>query len=281
KSVIIWIPVPRSDSWQGISDVSVSCAYPFSFHTDPEYGNTILKIAATDHLTRDLSASMNFRVTRFGYRMLDQENTRRDTTSAAILNRFLLADHLVPIDGKIAEEAKTVIRRDMSELKKARSLYDHIVATMTYDKTGTGWGNGDALYACDIRRGNCTDFHSLFIGLARASSIPSRFIMGFPIPPGVVQGEISGYHCWAEFYIEGIGWIPIDASEAKRHTKQQDFFFGGLDENRVQFSIGRDIPIDPALGEKPLNYFIYPYVEIDGHKSEEVEFKLRFKETTM
>ncbi|MBI4548744.1 MAG: transglutaminase domain-containing protein, partial [Ignavibacteriae bacterium] len=39
NSVIIWIPVPRSDSWQGISDVSVSCAYPFSFHTDPEYGN--------------------------------------------------------------------------------------------------------------------------------------------------------------------------------------------------------------------------------------------------
>jgi transglutaminase-like putative cysteine protease len=44
---------------------------------------------------------------------------------------------------------------------------------MRYDKTGTGWGRGDVLYACDAKKGNCTDFHSLFIAMARSQGIPA------------------------------------------------------------------------------------------------------------
>ena len=77
------------------------------------------------------------------------------------------------------------------------SLYDNIVTTLLYDKSGKGWGRGDATYACDIRTGNCTDFHSLFIGEARSLGIPARFIMGLPLPEGRSQGVIPGYHCWA------------------------------------------------------------------------------------
>ena len=59
-------------------------------------------------------------------------------------------------------------------LQRARALYDYLLATMRYDKTGTGWGRGDAEWACDSKRGNCTDFHSLFMSMARSQHIPSR-----------------------------------------------------------------------------------------------------------
>ena len=47
---------------------------------------------------------------------------------------------------------------------------------MRYDKSGTGWGHGDVLYACDAKKGNCTAFHSLFIAMAstKASRRASR-----------------------------------------------------------------------------------------------------------
>ena len=76
------------------------------------------------------------------------------------------------------------------------------------DKTGTGWGRGDALYACEARRGNCTDFHALVIGMARSVGIPARFAIGLPLPPGRGTGEVAGYHCWAELYVAGRGWVP-------------------------------------------------------------------------
>src|ERR1035438_3068951 len=96
-----------------------------------------------------------------------------------------------------------------------------------YDKTGKGWGRGDIYYACQERRGNCTDFHAIFIGYARALGIPARFAIGFPLPADRGEGKIAGYHCWAEFYAKGIGWIPVDASEAAKNPAKREYFFGG------------------------------------------------------
>lgn len=43
---------------------------------------------------------------------------------------------------------------------------------------------------------------------------------------------------WAEVYLKGIGWVPIDASEAAKNPEKREYFFGAHDENRVEFSIG-------------------------------------------
>jgi len=49
----------------------------------------------------------------------------------------------------------------------------------------------------------------------------------------------------AEFYVEPYGWIPVDASEAWKHPDKKDYFFGAHDDNRLQFTVGRDIRLDP------------------------------------
>jgi len=36
--------------------------------------------------------------------------------------------------------------------------------------------------------------------------------------------------------------------------------------NRVQFTMGRDLNLSPPQNGKPLNYFVYPYVEVDGQE---------------
>jgi len=149
---------------------------------------------------------------------------------------------------------------------------------MSYDKSGQGWGRGDIYWACDIKRGNCTDFHALFTGLNRAVGIPARFSIGFPIPPDRGEGEIGGYHCWASFWLPGYGWVPVDASEAKKHPDKREYFFGAHDENRVEFSRGRDIVLSPKQDGEPLNYFVYPYVEVDGKPWTKVEHTFHYKD---
>jgi transglutaminase-like putative cysteine protease len=180
------------------------------------------------------------------------------------LQRYLEPDKLVPLNGVIADLAKEHTSGDTTDLAKAQHIYDYVLATMKYDRTGEGWGRGDAIWACTAKRGNCTDFHSLFIGMMRASGIPARFEIGFPLPIGKSEGEIPGYHCWAEFYQNGIGWVPVDASEAWKNPSKRDYFFGAHDENRVLFSYGRDIRLSPDQKGAPLNYFIYPNAELDG-----------------
>ena len=171
-----------------------------------------------------------------------------------------------------------MIKGKKTDLEKARAIYDYTLATIKYDKSGEGWGRGDILYACDAKRGNCTDFHAVFIGFCRAAGIPARFEIGFPLPEKRGSGEISGYHCWAEFYLNGYGWVPVDVSEAWKRPEKREYFFGGNDENRVLFSIGRDIVLRPQQQSTPLNYFIYPYVEADGKPLTAVKKELYFKD---
>jgi transglutaminase-like putative cysteine protease len=188
----------------------------------------------------------------------------------------LQPDALVPTTGLPADLAVKVTHGNTQPLDKARAIYDYVFATMRYDKSGTGWGRGDVLYACDAKKGNCTDFHSLFMAMARSQSIPARFEIGFPLPPDKRSAEIAGYHCWSDFYIDGKGWIPVDISEAWKHPEKREYFFGSHDVNRVQFSMGRDLRLNPAQDGKPLNYFVYPYVEVDGHEYSNVALAFSF-----
>jgi transglutaminase-like putative cysteine protease len=134
------------------------------------------------------------------------------------------------------------------------------------------------LYACDAKRGNCTDFHALLIGMARSVGIPARFAIGLPLPESRQSGEIAGYHCWAELYVERQGWVPVDSSEASKNPAKRAYFFGHHDENRLEFSRGRHLTLTPAQKGPPLNFFVYPYAEVDGRPHDAIDHKFTFRE---
>lgn len=146
---------------------------------------------------------------------------------------------------------------------------------MTYSKEGEKWGRGDFWYTCDYRKGNCTDYHSFFIGLSRSLKIPSFFEIGLSIPEGK-EGKIYGYHCWAYFYSEPL-WIPVDISEADKKASLRDYYFGKLDPRRIAFTRGRDIIFEPPQKGEPLNYFIFPYAELDGKEFKNIKFEINYK----
>ena len=122
------------------------------------------------------------------------------------------------------------------------------------------FGNGNSVYACDIGVGNCTDYHSYFMSLCRTLDIPARFHMGFSIPnkEGEEKGTVGGYHCWADYYSEE-GWTPVDISEADKDPQKEDYFFGKVNKDRVEFTIGRDFNLKNRPNTE--NFFVYPIVE--------------------
>lgn len=281
-NITAWAPLPLSNRWQRLESFSVGQDRPYEIVEEKDYGNRFISLDLSNGdrgADGELEVVLEFRVTRQANRALENTEVDSEKPSAAETERFLSPDRLIPIDGKIADESQRVVGHAQDPLQRARLLYDHIVGTLSYDKSGVGWGRGDALYACDARTGNCTDFHSLFIGEARALGIPARFIMGLPITENVSEGSIAGYHCWAEFYIEGKGWIPVDASEAHKHPEKREALFGGLEADRVAFTIGRDIRI-PGTGGDLQNYIIYPHVEIDGRPHSKMKMEFLFSEVS-
>jgi transglutaminase-like putative cysteine protease len=280
KKVRIWIPAAQSDAYQDVKVISAQGDLPLKKSTESKYGNQIY-YAETNSAQPELHFAVEYEVTRHERLALAPIAPHMTAVSLSSTERQqdLQPDVLVPVTGLPADLAAKVTQSKPQPLDKAHAIYDYVFTTMRYDKTGIGWGHGDVLYACDAKKGNCTDFHSLFIAMARSQGIPARFEIGFPLPPDKHSSEIAGYHCWSDFYIDGKGWIPVDISEAWKHQEKRDYFFGAHDVNRIQFSMGRDLRLNPAQNGKPLNYFVYPYVEVDGQEFPNVALAFSFADT--
>jgi len=261
--VHVWIPLAHSDEFQVVRVLSTSGDLPLKKTQEKEYGNWML-YASTEKATKpEYKFSADYDVVRREH-LSTPASAKTVSLSTRERQRLLEADKLVPITGLPAELATKETVNAKTDEEKARAIYDYVLSNMRYDKTGTGWGHGDTLYACSAKKGNCTDFHSLFISMARSQQIPAKFEIGFPLPADKSSSEIAGYHCWAEFYLKQRGWVPVDISEAWKHQEKRDYFFGAHDTNRVQFTVGRDLTLNPPQAGAPLNYFVYPYVEVDG-----------------
>jgi len=283
KVVRVWFPQATRDRYQDALLVSMSAPAPTRLGKDPEYGNVIVSSEIHDPPAgQSYTWTWVYEITRREYSRGDyvqlERKDSRPTVVPASMTRYVQADTLIPTDGKIKALAEQVTVSQPGTVAKAKAAYDYFFTNFRYDKTGTGWGRGDAVWACDSKHGNCTDFHSPFIGVLRADGIPARFDIGFPIAENKDKGDIAGYHCWAEFYAPKIGWIPVDISEAWKAKEKENYFFGSVDANRVQLSTGRDITLSPKQDGAPLNYFVYPYVELDGKPYEAIGKQFSFEE---
>lgn len=271
ESVEFWAPLISADDGQRVELRTVSAPFATETAWDADFGNSLLHAklpAAAAHGT----VTITTRLTR------SETAARPAVLTLGERTLYLRAEKLVTLSPRVRKLAAGIIRGRTGTMTKARALYDYTVSVMRYDKTLPGWGNGDTERACDLLAGNCTDFHSLFISLARAAEIPARFVMGYALPAVAGTGEISGYHCWAEFFDARAGWVPVDASEASKHPEKRNYFFGRLDRDRVALSMGRDLRLTPAQAGEPVNYLLKPVVEMDGKSQPAPVVTVRYRD---
>ena len=250
----VWLPLARTDSFQTVTAEEVSIPIKSEKVRDRDYGNDICVLHPQPS---DSGKTIELR-----YRVVRREKATYPANGEDVA-RFLRPEKLVPMNETFKTLATNATTGKENDLERAKALYDHVIGRMRYGKSGTGWGRGDALYACDARTGNCTDFHAYFIALARSVGIPARFAIGATIPADKNEGTIEGYHCWAEFFADG-RWVPVDISEAWKNPKLADYYFGHNPANRFELTKGRDLIVDPAPASGPINFLAYPLLEMNG-----------------
>ncbi|MGE5612193.1 MAG: transglutaminase-like domain-containing protein [Bacillota bacterium] len=263
QAACIWLPVPSDSSYQTVKEVSRTLGASSQIGRDQRFGNKILYFQQRADRSGQIRFQITYRITRQEVRSnFERGHGEADAAVDQECHLFLGPDANVPVGGKTMTLLKG-IDLPTNQLQLGRLLYDVVNRHMTYAKDTPGSGRGDAVWACESGRGNCSDFHSLFIALARGNHLPAKFEIGFSLPAQRGQGTISGYHCWGWFKPHGYNWIPVDISEAKKDASMRDYYFGNLTENRVVFSVGRSLVLVPRQAGPPLNFFVNPYAEVD------------------
>jgi transglutaminase-like putative cysteine protease len=250
----LWLPLARSDKSQTVRVEEIHAPASRRELHERAHGNTVLFVPLQP---QDGGSTIEVR-----YEVTRLEESAYAATEASP-KAFLASERLVPATDAIRKIARDVIKGKPTDLMRARALYDHVIQKMRYAKFGPGWGNGDAVYACDAKSGNCSDFHAYFIALARSVGIPARFAVGAAIPSERNDGGIDGYHCWAEFYADG-KWWPVDVSEGDKNPRLQTYYFGHHPANRIELSRGRDLVVEPGPASGSINFLAHPVLEVEG-----------------
>jgi transglutaminase-like putative cysteine protease len=253
-SARLWLPLATSDTFQRVEVKGITAPETAQELNENEHGNKILFWTL---FPADIGKTIEIR-----YRVKRFEKSAY-AVREPMPQKYLNPERLVPTNETFRAIALEVTRGKTTDLARARALYDHVIERLRYAKYGPGWGRGDAVYACDVRTGNCSDFHAYFIALARVVGIPARFAIGAAIPSERNEGGIDGYHCWAEFFADG-KWVPVDISEADKNSGLADYYFGHHPANRFELSKGRDLLVQPGPLSGPINFLAYPVLEIEG-----------------
>ncbi|PYI96743.1 MAG: hypothetical protein DME98_11225 [Verrucomicrobia bacterium] len=250
----VWLPLAKTDAFQTVTEEKLNIPMKWDKVQDRDYGNDICVLSP--------QPADSGKTIELLYRVVRKEKAAypADATEAT---RYLRPEQLVPVNETFRTLAQKAAAGKTDDLERAKALYAHVIGRMRYDKSGTGWGRGDAMHACDARTGNCTDFHAYFIALLRSIGIPARFAIGATIPADKNEGTIDGYHCWAEFLANG-RWVPVDISEAWKNPKLADYYFGHNPANRFELTKGRDLVVDPEPASGPINFLVYPLLEMNG-----------------
>jgi hypothetical protein len=296
KSVRIWFTMPQDVPEQKVENWKLDCALPTKVVTD-DHGNKSVYVEVANPKTKEIAIVESFRVTRQEI-VGNVDPSKAHALSDAEKKQFAadLAENAnVKITPEMRELAKKIVGDETNPVKAARKLYDWTLDNIDYwvkdvkNKKASPVGSSE--YCLSTRTGNCTDFHSLWAALARASGIPTRITYGSIFKPELAgQDKDASYHCWPSFYASGIGWIshdvavadifkgtfPVgeDNAEKVRLTtatgykgpddKMVEYYFGNIDERRVVWSTGRDLTLEPKQAGGPVNALAKAYVEVDG-----------------
>ena len=272
--VRLWLPYPTSDKNQTIEGVKISGNYSYSgVYREKEFGNMAL-YSQWEKPREKATLTFSFRVIR--QEIIKKDFLEKDAPIPNEIEVFLRPTTLGPIDGEVRKIAEQATNGKGTIPSRARALYDYLIDNFERDPMIVGCGLGDVHSLLKSKKGKCVDLHSVYVSLAKSVGVPAREILGIRIPKGK-EGDMTGaYHCWAEFYLPGYGWVPIDPSDVRKimldkkipnveeAKEYKEYYFGTVDENRVQLSIWRDILVSPEPKAGRLSYFMYPYAEVDG-----------------
>lgn len=261
----VWLPLAQSSLFQEVKIEHITAPCTARQLLDRSGRNQILLLSAGKADSGKL-VEVAYDVVRH-----EKQSYRDDVDPAP----FLLPNRLVPLNDTFSSIASNVLRDAPVGRAPGRAIYDHVLARMKYDKTVAGCGGGDALNACETKAGNCTDFSSYFMAVARAARIPVRFGIGVSLPADRAEGPVNGYHCWVDF-ADHHQWVPLDISEASKHPELGEYYFGHQPANRFELSQGRDLEVDPLPASGAINFLVYPVMEVDGKSiAADTEFTFR------
>ncbi|MEA1886212.1 MAG: transglutaminase domain-containing protein [Bacteroidota bacterium] len=295
----VWIPIPREwDSQKNVQIISVN-PEPHSQFTDPEYGNKIF-FWDFGKYPKKSSCRFDIKVRLVSFSVqtnIDTSDIKPYDKKSKEYQLYTRSGRTIHITPKVEGLVKEAVRDETNPYLKAQKILKFVHRKIKYNnntrfeqgfeasldymlsKPETDKRTGEEYFA-----GDCAHYSALFTAMCRAEGIPARCVYGrigwapylneensemfsvldtMSTDKGFSGAEHHGMgpHMWSEFYLQDIGWIPVDANAG---------LFAWLHHYRIIMSKGRDILLGPNAPQDNHEGYGFQWVPIKNGRAEDV-----------
>ncbi|PSJ16942.1 transglutaminase-like domain-containing protein [Nitrosomonas supralitoralis] len=266
---------PLGNTWTGNGQMKVI--------TEPKYGAEMLYVEWKVGENVPVLEVTSRYATRNRIVDLSRPNLNMPSLSRAEMKLYTESTELIPTDGIVRETAQAIIRHARTDLEKAHAIYEWIVDNTFRDPKvkGCGWGDIRTMLETRYLGGKCGDLNALFVGLARSVGVAARDIYGVRVAPSQLgyqslglggTNASKGQHCRAEFFAQGIGWVPVDPADVRKVVLEEPpgnlqindpkvvairrRLFGAWEMNWLAYNTAHDVVLPNSRIKIP--YLMYP-----------------------
>ncbi|WP_461255290.1 IPT/TIG domain-containing protein [Treponema sp. R80B11-R83G3] len=173
--------------------------------------------------------------------------------ATALFKTHTQSTSLIPSDNqKIRAAVNSIVGREQNPYLKAKAIYEWIIYYMQISDSAFYSNLTEAL---ELRQSDPYATALLYTAMARAAGVPCIPVAGVLIN----QSGQTFRHYWAEFWIDGFGWLPVDPAmgagavhltdganprsddETLTGRDLANFYFGNMDNQRITFSRGEPV----------------------------------------
>ena len=242
--ITVFMPHPSISAWQRSVLRTESIPTPLLSN----YENSVIQQISVNNSVLEQTKKFEFK-NSFVVKTLAVTTTisnptaKTQTVAKEFYSEYIKSNDLIKSDNeKIVKLANTIVKKETSPYKKAQLIYNYIINNFVLLQE-TKPLTSDTLDVLETGSADAFDMALLFTMLSRAAGIPTILDSGVIIQ----QNMTAQNHWWAEFYLDTVGWIPVDPAMGaglecevfQPSTNPKDFYFGNLDSQHVTFS--RDI----------------------------------------
>lgn len=159
------------------------------------------------------------------------------------MNALAADEHIPSANEAVNKLCLEIIGKEKNSYKRAKLIYNYMCENYEVNKT-LRKSEADPLDLIKRKKGDAYDFAVIYTALLRAAGVPALTDGGILIN----QDMMTQPHWWCEFYIDKVGWIPVDVAlgcglEYKKWSDsdivdEREFYFGNMDAHHILFSRG-------------------------------------------
>ncbi|MBR1638867.1 MAG: IPT/TIG domain-containing protein [Treponema sp.] len=263
-----------------ISSITLRCPLPYINPSQPSYeltevtpapilmnyqNNLIHQVTKNKSYTPKTVFSQTFVLPVYEVQTeVKAEKLSGKTSERNMYSIAMRSDALVPSDDEdVVALAAQIVGKEKNVYRKARLIYDYMCDNFQIQEK-LRKNDAPVLDLLKYKKGDAYDFAVIYTALLRAAGIPAMTNAGIL----VCQDLMTQSHWWSEFYVEKIGWIPVDPAigAGLKYRKwseggildERNYYFGNLDSHHITFSHGwnqlKPFSLDNKIVQQPRSF---------------------------